>query len=385
MKKVIFSITEKHELIKIRYRRTQKSLFAVCADCGKQFEWLTVEEAADLSGTNAEEIRHNIKTLREQNQTPKKLNFKQPIKENENMKRILNAGVLFLILVSGMQVFAQENVKPAPVFSDLLSNVYLRDNGQLKPLTTYAYFLSGEKGALKVLRNGSEIAEFSFRIEPYTVPKYTIEGYELIKGKNNPLGLILEEAGKYELEYYANGTKFYSFPFELVVGKSDPYKPNKLMQLNGAWNNYAYLHKTNNESHGKWEFRVFVRSDDGSYKQSKGQVLMIREADKKVVAVGSSNFRREAGWTRQTFTLQKPGKKNAQGEYYGNQGFYANREKPEDGSYTLNFNLDGKLYGAYKFTVKDGEIQLQGRQIRASTDPLTFIEGGGREIWLEKQ
>jgi hypothetical protein len=301
------------------------------------------------------------------------------------MNKIIKISVLFLLSAFGIQIFAQENLKPAPVFSDLLSNVYLRDNGQFKPSTTYAYFLSGEKGQLKVLRNGSEIAEFSFRIDVYTAPKYTIEGYELIKGKNNPLGLMLEEAGKYELAYYANGTKFYSFPFDLVVGKSDPYKPSKLMQLNGDWNNYAYLHKTNEESHGKWEFRIFMRSDDGSFQQTKGQVLLIRDKDKKVVAVGSSNFRREATWIRQDLMLQKPGKQNDKGEYYSNQDFYANREKLEDGGYTLNFNTDGKLYGAYKFNVKNGEIQPQGRQVRESTDPTNFIEGGGREFWMEKQ
>ncbi len=302
------------------------------------------------------------------------------------MNKIIKVSVLFSILLFGTQIFGQTNPKPAPVFSDLLSNVHLRDKGQFKPASIYAYFLSGEKGQLKVLHNGKEIAEFSFRIEPYTVPKYTIDGFELVKGKNDSLGLMLKEAGKYELAYYSGGTKFYSFPFELIIKSSgDPYKPKKLMLLNGAWNNYAFLRKTSNESHGKWEFRVFMRSDDGSYQQTKGQVLMVRDKDKKVVAVGSSGFRREGRWTRQDMTLQKPGKKNPKGEYYSNQDFYANRDKLEDGAYTLNFNTDGKLYGAYKFMVKNGDIQVQGRQIRESTDPLSFIEGGGREFWMKKQ
>ena len=300
------------------------------------------------------------------------------------MNKLIKVSVLFLTLLFGTQIFGQSTPKPAPVFSDLLANVHLRSNGQMKPLRTYAYFLSGKKGALKVIHKGNEIAEFSFRIEPYTVPKYRIHGYELVKGKNNSLGLMLKEAGKYELAYYMGETKFYSFSFELIIGKSDPYKPNKLMLLNGAWNNYAYLRKTSTESHGRWEFRVFMRSDDGSYQQTKGQVLMIRDKDKKIVAVGSSGFRRKASWTRQDITLQKPGKKNAKGEYYSNQDFYANRDKFEDGSYTLKFTTDGKLYGTYKLSVKGGEIQLQGKQIRESTNPLYFIEGYGREIWLEK-
>ena len=298
---------------------------------------------------------------------------------------IIKTSVLFLIFSIATQTFGQAAPGPAPVFSDLLSSVYLRKNGQLKPPRFFAYFLQGDKGAMKVLRNGSEIAEFSFRIEPYTAPKYMIDGFDLVKGKNDVLGLKLKEAGKYELVYYSEGTQFYSFPFELVVGKSDPYKPKKLRLLNGAWNNYAYLHKTNTESHGKWEFRVFMRSDDGSLQQTKGQVLLIRDKDKKIVAVGSSGFRREGRWIRQELTLQKPGKINAKGEYYSNQDFYANREKLDDGGYSLNFKTDGKLYGTYKFAVKGGEIQMQGKQIRESTDPLQFIEGGGKEIWIEKQ
>ena len=80
---------------------------------------------------------------------------------------------------------------------------------------------------MKVLLNGSEIAEFSFRSDIYTVPKYEIDGFELIKGKNDALGFKLKQSGKYELAYYIGGVKFYSFPFDLKVGAADPYSPKK--------------------------------------------------------------------------------------------------------------------------------------------------------------
>ena len=189
------------------------------------------------------------------------------------MNKLIKMSLLFLIFAFGTKVFGQATPNPAPVFSDLLSNVYLRSNGQMKPIRTYAYFLPGDKGQLKVLRGGSEIAEFSFRISPFTAPKYTIDGYDLVKGKNNSLGLMINEPGNYELEYYANGAKFYSFPFEVVIKNSgDPYKPKKIRLLNGAWNNYAYLHKTKMDP-AKWEFRVFLRNETGDYKQTKTQVL----------------------------------------------------------------------------------------------------------------
>ena len=303
--------------------------------------------------------------------------------EKSKMRISFVVSILVLVIGISIQSLAQSNPTPAPVFSDLLANVYLRDKGQFKPSSMYAYFLSGDKGALKVLHNGNEIAEFSFRIEIYTAPRYTIDGFELIKGKNDTLGLMLKKPGQYELVYYSGGTKFYSFPFELEIKDSgDPYKPNKRILLNGAWNDYAYLHRNKNN---KWEFRVFMRSDDGILKQTKGQVLMINDKDKKVVAVGSSGFRREGAWRRQDLPLQKPGKVNAKGEYYSNSDLYADRDKFEDGTYTMKFTTDGKLYGSYKLTVKGGEIQLQDRQIRSSTDPTNFIEGGGKEFWLKRQ
>ncbi len=238
---------------------------------------------------------------------------------------------------------------------------------------------------MKVLKDGTEIAEFEFRVEPSIAPKFTLDDFELTSGKNDPLGLILKEPGRYELAYYANGAKFYSFPCELEISSgSDPYKPQKLTRLNGPWNKYAYLYKTSSESHGKWEFRVFVRSDDGSLQQSKGQVLLTRDSDKKLVAVGFSAFCKEARWTKQELVLEKPGVKNPQGEYYNNTGLLANSDKFEDGTYTASLNIDGKLYGIYKFAVKAGNIQLQGQQIREATDPTIFIEGGRQEIWLPK-
>ena len=304
------------------------------------------------------------------------------------MDKIIITGALLLIVGFQIQISAQSThpFPAAPVFSDLLSGVRLETGGRFKPSSMFAYFMTGKKGTMKVLLNGSEIAEFSFRSDIYTVPKYEIDGFELIKGKNDALGFKLKQSGKYELAYYIGGVKFYSFPFDLKVGAADPYSPKKLILLNGAWNKYAYLSKSSKEAHGKWEFRVFARSNDGSLKQTKAWVRVIRDSDKKVVAIARNNFRREATWRKQTFTLKKPGKLNPKiNEYYSNKDFLANRDKFTDGGYTINLYMDKALYGAYKFTVKGGKIQYQGNQLRESTDPKLFIEGGGKEIWVEKQ
>jgi hypothetical protein len=303
------------------------------------------------------------------------------------MKNLVRLGFILMLVCLAFPANAQTEhpFPPAPVYSELLSTIKLRSGGEFKPNSMYAYFMPADKGLLKVLRNGAEIAEFSWRCAPYTAPMYEIDGHELIKGKNSTLGLTLSEGGDYELAYYTGGAKFYSFPFELVVkGGADPYNPKKQLLLNGPWNDHAYLYKTSNESHGRWEFKVWTRSDDGSLQQSKGRVRLIRDQDKKIVAVGSSNFRREGAWRVQTFDLKIPGKQNDDGDYYDNKDLPANSHKFQDGGYSLNFLMDGKLYGTYKFNVKAGEIQLQGRQVRSTADPLKFIEGGGKEIWLKK-
>lgn len=51
---------------------------------------------------------------------------------------------------------------------------------------------------------------------------------------------------------------------------------------------------------------------------------------------------------------------------------------------------DGKLHGEGAFTVKDGRIQLQGRQIRETTDPVDYITdyiSGGRYTswWIRRE
>lgn len=67
MKKAIFTISEKHERITIRYKHKQNNLVAICEECGKQFDWLTINEAAQLTGKTSEDIRQNLEVLRRKN------------------------------------------------------------------------------------------------------------------------------------------------------------------------------------------------------------------------------------------------------------------------------------------------------------------------------
>lgn len=57
MKKRIFEISEKHERIVIRRKQKRSSAKSVCPDCGKEVEWLSLEETSALVSGEIEEIR----------------------------------------------------------------------------------------------------------------------------------------------------------------------------------------------------------------------------------------------------------------------------------------------------------------------------------------
>jgi hypothetical protein len=64
MKKEICLVRQKHERIIIRYRQKKKIINPVNEDTDQESEWLTVNEAAELSGSDANEIRQNLIILR---------------------------------------------------------------------------------------------------------------------------------------------------------------------------------------------------------------------------------------------------------------------------------------------------------------------------------
>ncbi len=67
MKKAILSIHEKRERIVIRYKRKQKRFYDLCEECGKQFDRLPVNEPAQLTEKDSEDIQQNLKTIRNKN------------------------------------------------------------------------------------------------------------------------------------------------------------------------------------------------------------------------------------------------------------------------------------------------------------------------------
>ena len=112
------------------------------------------------------------------------------------------------------------------------------------------------------------------------------------------------------------------------------------------------------------------------------EVQLIRARDSKVLAEEAATLRLEPRWLQADLLLRPAGgDRNA---YYK-----AGELLREDGAYHVRLTVDGRLYGEYSFAVKDGRIQLQGRQVREQTDPLDYIVdylyGGRYTSWWIKR
>ncbi len=300
------------------------------------------------------------------------------------MKRFTIIGLMIFFVAYGGEALAQETYPfpPSATHSSVMSSFRFKTNGLFQLIGGYGYFFTHDKGIIKLLRDGDEIAEYSFRVRPSTPPFNEYWSVEILKGKNDSVGHVIKKGGNYELAFYLGGKKFHSHTFKLEIKRSDdPYSSKKQYIADGDWNDHAFLYRSKTK---RLSFFVFLRSDNGELQPSKGQIVVTRIRDGKVVAVDKTPFRRERWWKRFEFIIQKPGeKKDRRGLFEGKEWRFG-QDKLEDGSYRLQFDIDEKPYGTYKFTVKGGEIQHQGRQIRKSTDPLRFIEGGRNQFWLKK-
>lgn len=229
--------------------------------------------------------------------------------------------------------------------------------------------------------DGKTINTYVWRAERFTnlweMSQYkVVGGYEAVK----PLG-----AGAFVLEFAVEDKPFYKFPFSVTTIKSDdPYQPpgNRYF-IEGAWNEYGNLFYQRNDPQSSLSFTTWVQDKTG--KEGKRSVpyelKLLRSKDNKVLAEDTATLRLEPRWLKAEFLLRP-----ANGD--GNSYFKAGELLREDGAYRVRLTIEGKLYGEYAFTVSGGRIQLQGRQVRETTDPMLFIVdyvyGGKYTSWWIK-
>jgi hypothetical protein len=194
-------------------------------------------------------------------------------------------------------------------------------------------------------------------------------------------------AGNYLLEFAIDDKTFTRFPFSVVEAKNDdPYQAaGSRYFIEGAWNEYGNLFYQRNDPQSALSFTTWVQDKRGNQKETTAtyEALLINRKDGKTLGQDSGKLQLEPWWLQLRVNLHPAG---------GDKNAYLKAADllRQDGSYAIRFTLDGKLYGEYPFVVKDGLIQLQGKQVREKTDPKDYIVdylSGGRftSWWITRE
>ena len=268
----------------------------------------------------------------------------------------LNIGELYAVCLAMPAKPSVSNYPYDPDQGGKLSTLLKDASGQV--LTTYVWYAERIGGLWEMSR--------------YKI----VGGYEAVK----PLA-----AGNYLLEFAVDGQQFSRFPFSVTIVKSDdPYQPSgNRYFIEGPWNEYGNLFYQRNDPKSSMTFTTWVREKSGreTKRSVPYRVKLIRVNDGSVLGEESSTLRLEPRWLRASLFFRPPGDQNS--------FLKASEVLNRDGAYSIRFEIDGNLYGEYPFTVKGGQIPLQGRQIRETTDPMDYITdyvSGGRYTswWIRR-
>lgn len=203
-------------------------------------------------------------------------------------------------------------------------------------------------------------------------------GYETVK----PLA-----PGNYMLEFAVEDKPFYRFPFSVAVIKSDdPYvaEGNRYF-IEGAWNEYGNIYYQRNDPQSSLTFTTWVQDKAGHQNKTPVpyDVKLINARTGSVLGSYDGTLRLQPRWLKaDLFFRPSSGNPNA----YLKAGDLLR----EDGRYSIRLTINNKLYGSYPFVVKNGRIELQGKQIRETTDPMVYIVdylSGGRYTswWIKRE
>lgn len=200
-----------------------------------------------------------------------------------------------------------------------------------------------------------------------------VGGYEAVK----PL-----TAGSYLLEFAIDDKPFYKFPFSIVALKSDdPYQAagNRYF-IEGAWNDYGNIYYQRNDPESILTFTTWLRNKGGNQAPTllPFDIKLISSRDGRALAEHSGTLRLEPRWLKAALNFVTAG---GESKSY----FKAGNLLRADGRYSVRLTINNKLHGEYPFVVKGGRIELQGKQIREKTDPMSYIvdylSGGRYTSW----
>jgi hypothetical protein len=192
----------------------------------------------------------------------------------------------------------------------------------------------------------------------------------------------LSEPGRYVLDFYLNDQKFFTYPFAFRIEKpDDPSDGDALYLTDGAWNDWGYLYYSRADQQSNLMWKIFLRDKDHKKTFHSIDVRIKRDSDGELVSQSREDrtYRLSHDWVRQDLVLVSP--KAASGDVKFSR---AKDLLGEDGAYTLTMELDGKPYGIWKFIVRRGKLNYEGRTVREDADPVTFIEGGTDAFWYRR-
>ncbi|MHC5011226.1 MAG: hypothetical protein ACYTG6_09780 [Planctomycetota bacterium] len=208
-------------------------------------------------------------------------------------------------------------------------------------------------------------------------PFWIIGSYKFLENNtgNEPSGSRIKlAAGKYVLDFFVKGEKFYHFPFEITeIASEDAFAPEPYRFLEGDWNDWGYIHYLRADPEMNMFWKVWLRTKSRNKSLTVRPTMKVFRGD-TLVAVGNENYQitLQPEWNRFEFQMNHP---PGQGGYLKAKDILGT-----DGDYRIEIQIDGETYGTWGFQVAEGKLAYTGRTARGEADPLTFVEGG-RDAW----
>jgi hypothetical protein len=328
------------------------------------------------------------------------------------MRKNLLLAVLLLLALSGINTFAQKAVvasgvpnetnsavkgvpqtyPPGIMFSTLMENVSVNARGGFLKLGNQmqnVFMPDGSTGKAVLSRaDGTEFCHWKWKLDGFGLkPPYKLFGFaqplNADGSRFNYQNLKLTKPGAYTFDFFLGDKRFYTFPFSVRTLEPDnPFDGKTRYLTDGPWNDWGYLYYSNADPEQNLIWKIWMREELFSNPSHKVMVKVVRDKGGKVICQSRPNtskrFRND--WVRHSFDMVNPPVKTSGGAYFKTKDLLA-----VDGGYTLTMEIDGKLYGVWKFKVAGGKFNYTGRTVRGTADPLTFVEGGKDAFWYKRE
>lgn len=287
---------------------------------------------------------------------------------------------------------------PGLLYSTLLNGVKLnQQTGSLRLEDIQAVFLpvpqstdswkynatDGKLTATLTTDQGKALGEYRFHARQTRGVFWLLGSHQVTTpGGGTGNDIKITSAGNYLLQFAVEDKPFYKFPFSVAVQTSgDEFDPGKRYYLDGDWSKMGYLFYGGANPKSSIEFKTWLRDKNktDAFRSDKVDIRVIRSSDKKVVAVSGtrsngSTYQLKPTWVRYSFVLHTP--KTV-------EPISAADILKNDGNYHVEVVVNGSNTARFPFSIKDNKIPKTGRQIRESTDPKIYVEGGRDAWWLE--